>query len=237
MDLQIEKAHLFALKRLLNVSPKTPNDMVYGETGRTPLHLDAKVSSIRFWLRLMRMEAGRLPRKAYNMLANVHNNGRQCWVSAVHGNLMMYGFGYVWANQGVQNVNWFLRVFRERITDCWRQGWDDRIHERDRYSVYRIFKLEHSLEPYFYCVTNKALRDVFIRFRMGISEIKTHKLRYSTLPRDHTAFPRKLRSMMISPAVGLNETVRRSRLLTTRLATGIQRWGLSLIHISEPTRR
>ena len=76
MDLQIEKAHLFALKRLLNVSPKTPNDMVYGEPGRTPLHLDAKVSSIRFRLRLMRMEAGRLPRKAYNMLANVHNNGR-----------------------------------------------------------------------------------------------------------------------------------------------------------------
>ena len=64
MDLQIEKAHLFALKRLLNVSPKTPNDMVYGETGRTPLHLDAKVSSICFWLRLMRMEAERLPKKA-----------------------------------------------------------------------------------------------------------------------------------------------------------------------------
>ena len=157
--------------------------------GRTPLHLQAKVSSIRFWLRLMRMEAGRLPRKAYNMLANVHNNGRQCWVSAVHRNLMMYGFGYVWANQGVQNVNWFLRVFRERITDCWRQRWDDRIHERDRYSVYRIFKLEHSLEPYFYCVTNKALSDVFIRFRLGISEIKTHKLRYSTDPSDDLSCP------------------------------------------------
>ena len=95
MDLQIQKAHLFALKRLLNVSPKTPNDMVYGETGRTPLHMDAKVSSIRFWLRLMRMEAERLPRKAYNMLVSVYNNGRQCWVSAVHRNLMMYGSGYV----------------------------------------------------------------------------------------------------------------------------------------------
>ena len=41
-------------------------------------------------------------------------------------------------------------------TGCWRQETDDRILERDRYSVYRIFKLEHSLEPYFYCVTNKA---------------------------------------------------------------------------------
>ena len=92
MDLQIEKAHLFALKRLLNVSPKTPNDMVYGETGRTPLHLDAKVSSIRFWLRLMRMTTRESLQHAS---VNVYKNGRQCWVSAVHGNLMMYGFGYV----------------------------------------------------------------------------------------------------------------------------------------------
>ena len=122
MDLQTEKAHLFTLKRFLNLFPKTPNDMVYGETGRTPLHLDAKVSSVRFWLRLMRMEAERLPRKDYNMLANVHNNGRQCWVSAVHGNLMMYGFGYVLANQGVQNVNWFLHVFRERTTAGGKDG-------------------------------------------------------------------------------------------------------------------
>ena len=49
MDLQIEKAHLFALKKFLNVSPKTPNDVVYGEAGRTPLHLDAKTSSITFF--------------------------------------------------------------------------------------------------------------------------------------------------------------------------------------------
>ena len=67
---------MFALKRLLNVSKKTPNDMVHGETGRTPKHLDAKVSSIRFWLRLMRMKYARLPRKAYNMLVNIGNNGK-----------------------------------------------------------------------------------------------------------------------------------------------------------------
>ena len=107
MDLQIEKAHLFALKRLLNVSPKIPNDMVYGETGRTPLHMDAKVSSVRVWLRLIRTEDERLPRKSYNEVVNVHNNGRQCWVSAVHMNFMMWG-EYVWGNQSVQNVNCFF---------------------------------------------------------------------------------------------------------------------------------
>ena len=114
MDLQIRKAHLFALKRLLKVSPKTPNDMVYGETGRTPLHLDAKVSSVCFWLRLMRMEAERLPGKAYNMLANVHNNGRQCWVSAVQRNLIMGGSGYVWLIK-VCKMSTVISVYSENV--------------------------------------------------------------------------------------------------------------------------
>ena len=35
----IESAHLFACKRLLNVSDKTPNYMVYGDTGRYPLYI------------------------------------------------------------------------------------------------------------------------------------------------------------------------------------------------------
>ena len=73
-DLQTEKAHLFAFQRLLKVSLKTPNDTAYGERGSTAMHLDAKVSSIRFWFRLMRMENESLPRKAYNMLVIIHNS-------------------------------------------------------------------------------------------------------------------------------------------------------------------
>ena len=96
------------------------NDMVYGETGQTPICLDAKISSLRFWIRLTRMEnAERLPRKAYNMVVNIHNNGKKCWASSLCMNLMMYSFGYVWINQGVQNVNWFLCVFKKRNSDCW----------------------------------------------------------------------------------------------------------------------
>ena len=52
-----------------------------------------------------------------------------------------------------------------------------------------VYLKEQSLEPYFYCVTNKALRDVFIRFRMGISDTKTNKLRYSTDPSDDLSCP------------------------------------------------
>ena len=36
----IERVHLFALKRFLNTSLRTPNLMVYSETGRYPLFVN-----------------------------------------------------------------------------------------------------------------------------------------------------------------------------------------------------
>jgi len=176
-NINIEKAHVFALKKLLNVSNKTPNDMVYGETGRRPLHLEAKVYAIRYWIRLMRMGDERYPKKAYNMLLKMHLNNKQCWVSNIQNSLETYGFGYVWMNGGVQNIQHFLRVYKERTSDCWMQGWTERIQKSGRYSVYRMIKLEFEIGSYF--GIKKALRDVLVRLRLGISDLKLHKLRYS----------------------------------------------------------
>ena len=44
----IERVHLFALKRFLNTSLRTPNRMVYGETGRYPLFVNIYVKCMKF---------------------------------------------------------------------------------------------------------------------------------------------------------------------------------------------
>ena len=51
----IETAHLFACKSLLNVSDKTSNNMIYGETGRYPLLIDSTIRSLRYWLKITNM--------------------------------------------------------------------------------------------------------------------------------------------------------------------------------------
>ena len=38
---QVEKTRLFALKRFLGVSQRTPNSMIYGDTARYPLYINA----------------------------------------------------------------------------------------------------------------------------------------------------------------------------------------------------
>ena len=64
----IERVHLFAIKRLLNASTRTPSALVYGETGRYPLYVITYVKCIKYWLNLVRMPENHLPIKAYKML-------------------------------------------------------------------------------------------------------------------------------------------------------------------------
>ena len=53
--------------------------------------------------------------------------------------LFQYGFGFVRMNQGVGGVNEFIRAFRERLTDCAWQTWEDRVQTSDKFSMYRTF--------------------------------------------------------------------------------------------------
>ena len=163
------------LKKLFNVSPRTPNDMVYGETGRYPLYICAYVSCIKYWLRLTRMDETRFPRKAYSMLLLLHENGKFCWASQVRKTLYEHGFGIVWNQQGVQSPNVFLKVFKQRLIDCHGQNWHAHINRSDRFDMYKTFKSSIFLESYFSVVTNKHIRDVLVRFRLGISELRAHK--------------------------------------------------------------
>ena len=145
----VEKVHTFALKKLLNVSPRTPNDMVYGETGRFPLYVLSYTSCIKYWLRLTTMDTARLPGKAYNMLLSVHNSGQFSWASRVHQVLYKFGFGFVWESKGVQNPETFIKIFMQRLFNCHSQNWQEHVSNSTRFSIYRMFKTPISLEPYF----------------------------------------------------------------------------------------
>ena len=76
----IESAHLFACKRFLSLSDESPNHMVYGETGRYPLYIDSKITSLRYRLKFGKMPITRFPKQALIMLQNspdTENRGKR----------------------------------------------------------------------------------------------------------------------------------------------------------------
>lgn len=174
----IEKIHLFALKRFLNVSIKTPNALVYAETGRYPLYINTYTKCIRYWLHIVNMSDDRLPKKSYDMLCSIQHRNKDTWVSAVRSTLYRFGYGYVWESQGVDNAKAFLKDFRNRLIDCYMQEWYGQMQLNDRYLFYTTFKQSCKIASYLFSV-NVYTRKALIRFRLGVSFLHTHKLRYS----------------------------------------------------------
>ena len=155
-----------------------PNDLAYGETNRYPLFVNSAVRCVRYWLKLTRMEASKLPRKAYRMLHVLDERGKRNCASNVRCNLYQYGFGFVWLNQGVEEMNQFLHVFRERLVVCRWQEWHYHVETSDRFNVYGTFCTIHDTKTYLKMNIDRHLKFIMTRFRLGISDISVHYYRY-----------------------------------------------------------
>ena len=178
-----ERLHLFALKKFLGVSMQTPNDLVYGETNRYPIHVLSAIRCIRYWLKLTRMDAQRLPFKSYRMLHVLDTRGKVNWVTSVRLKLTACGFDFVWMNQGVENVNLFLRTFRDRLIELRWQTWNIHVQDSTRFEFYRMFSHTHGIPPYMSIQMDRHLKRIMTKFRFGVSDIYVHSNRYKHVTR------------------------------------------------------
>ena len=174
----IEKVHIFAMKRFLQVSTITPNDIVYGELGRYPVYINSYLSCIRYWLKIINMDDKRLPKKCYKMLVEYDNKGKVNWVTNIRRFLCNHGYLYVWNNQSVGDINAFLKCLKQRLVDCRWQDWHSHIHESDRFSLYRLFKTSNCVENHLFLNVNKYITNALIKFRCGVSCINVHYKRF-----------------------------------------------------------
>ena len=178
----VESVQLFALKRLLSVSPRTPNTMAYGESGRYPLYIDSTLSVIRYWFTLQKMDVNRIPYQVYKMLCNSSfrkKSEQKNWVYMVKCILDTYGFSFVWLH-GVGNEKMFLKSLRFRMIDCYRQQWTAKLNGSERFEFYRSFKQLLCPEEYLTKLTISKFRVFFTRFRLGLTDLKSHH-RYTTV--------------------------------------------------------
>ena len=169
---EMEKVHTFGCKRFLGLDPRTPNHMVYGDLGRFPLYINGCVRAIKYWLKLSTMKSDRLPKQAYIMLCVCPIPENRNWAAAIKQCLFKYGFGFVWLNGGVGNIKYFLGVFKRRLQDCYLQEWYSKNGSSERYEWYSSFKANFGLEDYLSFIDIRKFRNVLIRFRFGINDLK-----------------------------------------------------------------
>ena len=137
----IERVHLQFCKALLGVKRTTQNDFVYGELGRLDLKHYRLISIIKYWFKILACDNTKYIKNVYSMMLNdleVRQN-KQNWASSVRTLLESLGFNDVWYFQGVGNVNMFLSMFKQRVSDTFLQNWNDRIANSSRARSYSLF--------------------------------------------------------------------------------------------------
>jgi len=174
----LEKVHLFACKRLLRVGSQTPNKMIYGDLGRYPVFITSAIRFVKYWLRLISMPEERLPRKAYLMSRSMIDTGKKTWAFHLKSLLCEHGLGEAWQQQGVGSVGSFLTTLRQRLLDRFQQDWNQSVQSKERFEFYAQFKRVLKAEHYVDVNQLRCFKIAYVQFRLGISPINKHRLRY-----------------------------------------------------------
>ena len=170
----VEKIQLFALKKLLGVTKKTPNCLVYGETGRFPFSIDTKARAVSYWLKVTNMDTNRLPRLAYERELKEREK-RYNWAREVKNILDRAGFSYVWNSEGVTNERGFIRKLKRRLRDIYMQDWNHKCQNSPRCETYMTIKDTYDTEQYIMDIDLSKFVYTVARLRTGVSELNTHR--------------------------------------------------------------
>ena len=165
----IETFYLSFLKSILFVKKSTPNCYIYGDFGVYPLEIEIKMGVVKYWLKIIRPKTSHdnYVRKIYLQLLflNITNPNQITWVSQVKDMFNSMGLGFIWNRQKVSNETQFLKIFRQRLEDMYKQEWHAQVSRTTDGRIYKSIKDTFEFENYLQLP--KHLRIAISKIRMS----------------------------------------------------------------------
>lgn len=171
---EVEKVQLEYLKNVLGVRRQTPTLAVYAETGRFPLLIRQKMSTINYWARICCLLEYDILHKCLTIQNNMHSKGVNCWFSKVV-NIMKSCDTLNWEVEDPQTVVSKLKIHlytneQTRILDAIQN-----TASQPKLRTYKLFKSNYCIEPYLTLNLPNKLYKSIARFRTS-----SHNLRIET---------------------------------------------------------
>ena len=188
-DDPIESVHIKFCKILLGVGKSATNSTCYGELGRFPLHVAAKLRCLKYWLSIVSPPKNfKITHLIYQEM--IDSSRKICFSQKVKDLLARNGLGYIWVeennNSCTRQANPFL-VIKRRIEDIEKQNWhgelfnDERGNhgQRNKLRTFRLFKFKHEFEGYLVKVKQFKHRRALTKLRISNHDLEIEKGRYS----------------------------------------------------------
>ena len=172
----VDKIHMKFLKKILGVSPQTPNFAVYGELGRYPMSLLALEKSIKYYLKIKSNRMS-LIHTIFNENCNIQIASRNAfnWSKKIKENLDKTGYSYIWTRYNIDNFNFVFKNIQRRLRDNFIQEWQNSTRTCVKLDYYCNYKTNFKFENYLRNIRDETLRKTLTRFRLA-----SHKLAIET---------------------------------------------------------
>ena len=145
----LENIHSKFCKKLLEVKKQTRNKVIYGELGRTSVKTMRAINVIKYWLKIAQSNETKYIKIVYNVMRTdieIKPN-TMSWAKSVMYLLQSLGFNEVWINQGVGDVDIFLNLVKQRLTDSFIQNWYKELRNSTRARTY-VFYCNFGFQSY-----------------------------------------------------------------------------------------
>ena len=144
---EMEKLQLGYLKNILNVRKQTPTLAVYAETGRFPLLIRQKLSTVNYWARLSKLPNYDILNKCLKIQEKLHLKGQNNWYSkAMHiiTDAKITDWQTIDPNMLVKEIK--LNLYTNEQSRILKEINDS--DKQPKLRTYKLFKSTYCLEPY-----------------------------------------------------------------------------------------
>ena len=135
--LVIERVQLKFCKTVLVVKSTVQNDFIYGELNRLSMKCVRLVDIVRYWLKIVHGEKITL---CHEVLYECLGGGKKWWKVLGKLSESYVGAKRIWGPQGFGDREIFLKIFKQRVLNIFRQNWRERLSMSSRAMLYRSVK-------------------------------------------------------------------------------------------------
>ena len=182
---KIEAVHLLFLKEVLNVKKTVNSSMVYFETGRNTLHIQRKISIMKYWLKLIKTNNCVL-KSCYDALFDLNIRKPSCklnWIYEVKSDLCRSGFSNIWIAQSVNNEKQFLDLYSQRLRDIFIQELSSAFDKSSKCSIYKYLVDHFQIQFYLTKPLSYSIKQILSKYRMQAHSLNIESGRYHATPR------------------------------------------------------
>ena len=167
----LEPFHLGYLKRTIGLRLQTPTDAVLSDTERFPLQLRRNLNVIKYWLRMLNLQADDPLRNAFDTLVQLHNLGQSNWWTEVTTLLASLEISDPESHElNLANKNnklldtLKLKVYSTHMENCMARI---KSNTEGKLRIFRTFKQDYCMEGYLLLLPNLKHMSTIDRFRMS----------------------------------------------------------------------